>query len=59
MILDKEFGKILAQMKELADCGDYEIAHSQADDLLLEALRHVGGFDELIEAWENVPKWYA
>ena len=51
--------KLLSRLIELSNCGDTEIAHGEADDILLEILRHEGGYDEIIEAYENVPKWYA
>jgi hypothetical protein len=51
--------KLLSQLIELSKSDDTESAHSQADEVLLEILKHEGGYDEIIEAYENVPKWYA
>jgi hypothetical protein len=55
----KELNLILEQMRSLENTDDVESAHSEADNLLIETLRTIGGFDSLIEAYENVPKWYA
>lgn len=38
---------------------DTESAHGQADEVLLEILRHEGGYDQIIEAYEAINKWYA
>jgi hypothetical protein len=37
---------------------DYESAHSNADDLLCDLLLELG-YDEVVEAWDGVGKWYA
>lgn len=37
---------------------DYEIAHSQADDILVVVLRLLGE-DELADAFDKVGKWYS
>lgn len=46
------------KMKALIDMDDYESAHGKADDLLCEFLR-LKGYGDLVDAWEDVPKWYA
>lgn len=38
--------------------GDPEAAHSQADEVLCDLLRQLG-HDDVVEAWDAVPKWYA
>lgn len=38
--------------------GDPEVAHGIADDVLCAFLRTLG-YDDIVEAWEQVPKWYA
>lgn len=38
--------------------GDPEIAHGEADDLLVEFLKELG-FEKLVKEYENIPKWYA
>ena len=51
--------KILEELLYLADAYDVERAHGLADDYLLEILREEGGYDDIIEAYGNIPKWYA
>lgn len=38
--------------------GDIEEIHRSADFILKEFLRELG-YDELVEAFEDLPKWYA
>lgn len=38
--------------------GDPEAAHSLADGILLELLLALG-YNETVEAWQAVDKWYA
>lgn len=48
------------KMEEFVELGkdDPEIAHARADDLLMEFLiSH--GYNELVEIYDNVEKWYA
>lgn len=49
----------VAQLRELVELDDIEHAHYVADDILCRLLKTIGGFEDVIEAWENVPKWYA
>lgn len=58
--------KILEAMKKAGENGDFEIAHSDADDLLAEALRvlarecdKVPQVEDILDAYDNVGKWYA
>jgi hypothetical protein len=37
---------------------DIEGAHSMADDILCNLLVSLG-YKEVVDAWEEVPKWYA
>lgn len=46
------------RMKVLIDMWDTEAAHGKADDLLCGFLR-LNGHGDLVDAWEEVPKWYA
>lgn len=48
----------LVALQPLADVGDAEIAHVQADDILCALLRFLG-YDDVVEAWQKVDKWYA
>jgi hypothetical protein len=44
----------IRRLKLLYHTGDTEVAHSKADDILLEFVPH-----RIKLAWEKVPKWYA
>ncbi len=48
----------LERLKELQESGDAEYAHGEADDILCDILKDLG-FEEIVEAWDKVPKWYA
>jgi hypothetical protein len=50
--------KYLQKMKDVAKNHDAEVAHCDADDLLCELLKDLG-YEEIIEAFESVDKWYA
>jgi hypothetical protein len=52
--------------------GDTEIAHSRADDILIEAIRYLASLlppkdktlwareaEDLITSWRDLEKWYA
>jgi hypothetical protein len=41
-----------------AEAMDTEARHIRADEVLCEALRHLG-YDHLVDAFERLPKWYA
>jgi len=49
---------IIERLKVCQQNLDIEMAHSDADDLLCELLRELGCSD-VVEAWDEVPKWYA
>ena len=51
--MDKK--ELLEKMKELAKNSDYEMAHIEADNLLLLYIDD----EEIIESYENIGKWYA
>ena len=49
----------LIELKELQDEeGDWEIAHARADSILCEILMEYGRQD-IVDAYKDVPKWYA
>ena len=48
----------LERLKELEHSGDPEYAHGEADDVLCDILKYLG-FEEIVEAYDKVPKWYA
>ena len=56
-ILKEEYEKYIKWMKEQDD-GDVERSHRGADFVLMEFLRELG-YDELVEAYDNIYKWYA
>ena len=48
------------KLRELVDLskGDAEAAHGDADDLLVELLRHLG-LNQIADAYQAIHKWYA
>lgn len=50
--------KAIAKLKALAGSGDVEAAHGNADDVLCELLRSLG-YGDVVNAWDEVEKWYA
>lgn len=49
--------KYLEKIKECNNC-DEEMGHVYADQALCELLRELG-FDEIVEAYNKIGKWYA
>ena len=50
--------EILKKLIELENNTDFEVAHSEADDLLCEFLKSLG-HNDIVEAYGKVGKWYA
>lgn len=61
---------VLAEMEQVSRSGsfDAEVAHSRADDLLVETIRILsarlapsqrGASENIIQHWRECPKWYA
>lgn len=50
--------KALARLRELKDSPDVEGAHVNADDILCALLESLG-YADVVQAYHNVPKWYA
>jgi len=50
--------KYVKLLEEQHPNNDYESAHSNADGLLCDLLLELG-YDEVVEAWDGVGKWYA
>ena len=48
----------LMALRTLKDVSDLEVAHAQADDILCALLRRLG-HTSIVEAWDEVGKWYA
>ncbi len=38
--------------------GDVEHQHGEADGLVIKFIRSLG-YDDIADAWQKVPKWYA
>lgn len=47
--------ELIEKLKKLQDCGDPEIAHSEADELILAYLNDT----EITEEFKKITKWYA
>ncbi len=47
-----------SRLKELANMGDIETAHAEADELMEEILTQLG-YGEGIKVFEAMDKWYA
>lgn len=48
----------IARLKALEDNDDFEYAHGEADDILCKLLRELG-YDDVVDAYDLVGKWYA
>lgn len=51
-------GKVMSELTEAAANDDTEAAHMDADNSLIEFIRALG-FDDVVEAYDKVNKWYA
>lgn len=52
------FAEELETLRKLVDDKDTEVAHIKADDILCRILLDLG-YDEIVEAYDAVDKWYA
>lgn len=52
-----KYEELCEQMRTLQNSSDPEDAHGKADDILCEALKCFG-YNELVELYEQVEKWY-
>jgi len=48
----------ILQLNDAINCGDIEIAHGDADEILIKLLRSLG-YDDICDLWYKVEKWYA
>lgn len=48
----------ILEMKNCVENKDYEAAHLEADEILCSTLKKLG-FEELVNLFEKVHKWYA
>lgn len=49
---------IIDELRSLKGAGDIELAHSRADELIINFIKKLG-YDTMADAWDDVPKWYA
>ena len=47
-----------AKMREQAARGDTEMAHSDADEIIVQLLRQLG-YDEGADIYNNMERWFA
>lgn len=55
---DEARTEFIKQLQDWQGEGDYETAHSEADDILCDVLKLLG-YEDIVEAWDKVGKWYA
>ncbi len=55
---DPRADRAIERLKSLQGSGDAEIAHSEADRVLIDLLLELN-FDDVVEEWQKVDKWYA
>lgn len=55
---DNRAGEAAARLRQLQKPRDVELAHYEADKVLCELLRSLN-FDDVVDEWEKVDKWYA
>jgi hypothetical protein len=48
----------IAELKRLQLDRDAEVAHGEADDVLCKLLAALG-YQDVVDEWEKVDKWYA
>ena len=56
--MPEPFAEELEALRKLANDTDIEVAHIKADDILCRILLDLG-YDEIVEAYDAVDKWYA
>lgn len=50
--------KAIEELKEYVNCSDVEMAHCCADGVLIRFLESIG-YEDVIDVYKKVPKWYA
>lgn len=48
----------IEKLRALLDEDDVEAAHADADTVLANLLTSLG-YEDVVRAWDEVPKWYA
>lgn len=56
--IDPSYLKRLKEMEGSIRSGFPEVVHPEADDILCNILKDLG-FEEIVEAYDKVPKWYS
>lgn len=50
--------EVKAKLRELAEWGDIETAHVEADDAIMSFLKWLG-HEDVVELFDKIDKWYA
>lgn len=58
ILIDERAERAVAALKQLQGQGDPESSHSMADKVLCDLLLELN-FDDVVEEWQKVDKWYA
>lgn len=60
MMNKDKYDDLLDEMREYVKLSreDEETAHERGDEILCQLLREVG-YDEIVDEWELIRKWYA
>jgi hypothetical protein len=56
--LDGVAANAIEKLDKLKQTGDIELMHMQADTILCEVLKAMD-FDDVVDAWEDVDRWYS
>lgn len=48
----------IEKLKSWQDSGDFEVSHSEGDDILCALLRSLG-YGDVVDEWDKIGKWYA
>jgi len=54
--MDKE--EVIKKLKKLVDNDDQEMAHVEADQILMDFLVSLG-YEDIVNAYDEIGKWYA
>lgn len=58
ILTDERAERAVAALKKLQGPGDTESMHSLADKVLCDLLIELN-FDDVVEEWQKIEKWYA
>jgi len=50
--------KYIAELKVIQSNGDTEVVHDEADSVLCNLLIDLG-YQDVVDEWEKIDKWYA